>query len=110
MKAPAEPDLERFRSEGAVCPASKSARDQMPALVFPEPFRRRSIEGWAIVRYDVAPWGETGNVSAVAAEPASAFGQEAVRIVQQARLAPSPQGYSGCLDLVRFVLAPTPKT
>ena len=34
----------------------------------------RAIEGWAVIAFDVAPWGGTGNVRVVASEPAADFG------------------------------------
>jgi TonB family protein len=78
----------------------------MAPLVFPENFRRRSIEGWAVIRYDVAPWGQTGNVRVAEAQPAAGFGDAARSIVQLSTRRPSAYGYTGCLELVRFVLPP----
>lgn len=94
---------------GAPPPTCPDGRDwaKAPTLTFPEPYGRRRIEGWAVVRYDVAPWGEIGNPTVVAAEPTAEFGQQAVRILRGARLKPSAQGQSGCIDRVRFVMAPT---
>ena len=77
-----------------------------PQLRFPEPFRRRSIEGWAVVSYDVAPWGELGNLKVIAAQPSSDFGHSAMTVLRSARFAPSQQGYTGCVDKVRFKMGP----
>jgi TonB family protein len=76
----------------------------MPRLQFPAGFVQRRIEGWAIIAYDVAPWGEIGNVRVLRAEPADAFGYQARDIVRNARQGSSPTGRSGCVDLVRFVM------
>jgi TonB family protein len=76
----------------------------MPPIGFPPEFERRGIEGWAVVRFDIAPWGGVGNVAVVAAEPAAAFGQQAVQIVGAARKAPSARGYTGCMARVLFKL------
>jgi outer membrane biosynthesis protein TonB len=76
----------------------------MPTLRFPQGFQERSIEGWAIIGYDIAPWGATGNVRVLAAEPTDMFGEEARSIVTGARQAASQAGRSGCVDIVRFVM------
>jgi TonB family protein len=106
LKAPEAPPASSFRSEESNCPAELGQWAYIPAFTFPPDFNRRAIEGWAAIRYDLAPWGATGNLSVLAAEPAEAFGAQAMRIVSQARRAPS-SGYSGCVTLVRFVLAPS---
>lgn len=97
----AEPTLD-YRAPDAQCDGLPGKWASMPPLTFPDPFRRRSIEGWAIVRFDVAPWGETGNVEVVAAQPADAFGEAARRIIQRAKKPPSPRGFSGCVQRVNF--------
>ena len=71
---------------------------------FPEPFRRRPFEGWAVVRYDVAPWGATGNIEVLASEPAAAFGEQAKRVIASATKAPLSSGMAGCVDRVLFRL------
>jgi len=104
LRPPPPPEEAAFRPEGATCPAERPQWAHMPELVFPEEFRRRAIEGWAVVRYDVAPWGATGNVTVAASEPAAAFGEQAVRIVSSARKPPGGQGFTGCVVRVIFVL------
>ena len=88
------------------CAALGKGWASMPPLEFPQGFSRRSIEGWATVRFDVAPWGQTGNVGVVQSEPAAAFGESAVGIVQMARKPPSKLGASGCVETVKFVMRP----
>ena len=66
------------------------------------------IEGWAVVRYDVAPWGALGNISVLKSEPSEDFGKQAVMMLQNAMLAPSTQGMTGCVDRVRYVLDDKP--
>ncbi len=83
---------------------AKPAWKKAPSSGFPEPFRRRSIEGWAIVRYDVAPWGQIGNVSVLAAEPASDLGEHAANLVRNASKVESATGFSGCVDILMFKL------
>lgn len=102
LAAPMIPEEAATKPAGATCPTHLEwARH--PALDFPEPFRRRSIEGWAVISYDVAPWGETGNIKVLAAEPADVFGDYGVRAIRSGRKVAST-GYSGCVDRVRFVM------
>ncbi|WP_066722337.1 TonB family protein [Sphingomonas pituitosa] len=104
LAAPTPPDQASFRPAGAQCPGGDTGWTGMPKLQFPAGFAERRIEGWAIIGYDVAPWGQTGNVRVLAAEPAAAFGEKAREIVMQARQAPSASGRGGCIDIVRFVM------
>lgn len=76
-------------------------------LEFPDAFRRRAIEGWAIVRYDLAPWGATGAVTVLASEPAAEFGEQARRMIIAARAEPSSSGAQGCIARVRYRMAGT---
>ena len=77
---------------------------------FPAAFRRRGIEGWAVVRFDVAPWGETGDVEVLASEPADAFGKAAARLIASARKAKAGRGDVGCVEKVLFKMPSTPDT
>ncbi|MFL6843785.1 MAG: TonB family protein [Allosphingosinicella sp.] len=102
LRAPEPPALESFRPERSNCPKETIPWAYVPPLNFPSEFQRRGIEGWAILSYDVAPWGGTGNVRVVAAEPAAAFGEQARRIVSGAREPASDSGHVGCLTRVVF--------
>jgi TonB family protein len=95
-------EVSAFRAEGASCPQNTPDWVHMPPLRFPQEFQRRAIEGWAIVSYDLAPWGQTGNVKVLAAEPAAAFGEQASRIVREARTAGGGTGHTGCVARVVF--------
>ncbi len=103
LVAPPAPDPADFRPAVANCDA-KAPWALPPRMTYPEPFRRRAIEGWAVIGYDVAPWGATGKVTVLASEPAAAFGEAAKRIVQQAQRPPSTTGATGCVDRVVFKL------
>lgn len=104
LEAPRAPEAASFAPADAKCPKDQTDWTSMPELRFPLGFQQRSIEGWAVIGYDVAPWGVTGNVRVLAAEPAAMFGEEARSIVTNARQAPSQAGRSGCVDIVRFVM------
>lgn len=104
LPAPPLPDLPEDPLRN--CPESISerliaVRDQP----YPEAFRRRSVEGWAAVRFDLATWGETGNVEVVEAQPAAAFGDMARNLVRQRRAAPSPSAGVRCVTRVQYRLA-----
>lgn len=101
LAPPAPPSEASMRPRGATCP-EHLAWDREPALTFPEPFRRRGVEGWAVVAYDVAPWGQIGNTRVLAAEPASDFGEWALNVVGGATKGGSTTGYVGCVDRVIF--------
>lgn len=103
LPAPPAPEAASMRPSGSTCPADVQWA-RKPALSFPEPFRRRGIEGWALIGFDLAPWGETGNIRVVAAEPAAAFGQQGVSIIRTAAAPPSGSGHTGCTVLVRFAM------
>lgn len=106
---PLPPVEETFRPESATCPKQLPAWDYMPPLVFPQAFNRRGLEGWAVVRYDLLPSGETRNVEVAAAEPAAVFGEHASRIVRSARRPAAEQGFTGCTDRVIFRIPRTPQ-
>ncbi|MEZ0495443.1 energy transducer TonB [Sphingomonas sp. IW22] len=102
LLAPESPETASLRPAGATCP---DRADWMtpPRLTFPEPFRRRSIEGWAVVAYDVAPWGEVGNLRVLTAQPAADFGTAALNVLRAAKRKPvDGAGYTGCVERIYF--------
>jgi len=61
---------------GHVPPVSRELRFRTvlslpPLMPFPSRFRRRAIEGWSEIGFDVAPWRATGNVRVLASTPAA---------------------------------------
>lgn len=105
LVAPEMPAAMRAANDGPNCP-HRPGFTTPPRLIFPEAYRRRMIEGWAVVRYDVASWGEIGNLSVVAAEPSDDFGAQAMTVMRSAALPVSERGLIGCVDRVRFVMGP----
>lgn len=103
LRAPLPPDVVAFRPEDSNCEGHDDWVSY-PILTYPQPFQRRSIEGWAIVRYDVASWGELGNIEVVASEPAAAFGKQAINVMATARKPPTKEGLHGCVELVEFAM------
>lgn len=106
VAAPAMPAIGTFQAEGACAGGGRQEWAKPPKLRFPPAYARRHIEGWAILSYDTAPWGAIGNVKVLAAQPAQDFGRQAMQILQSATVLPSPQGATGCVDRVKFVMNP----
>jgi TonB family protein len=102
--APQTPAEGQLRPANATCPA-KLEWTARPKTSYPPAYRKRAIEGWAIVTFDTAPWGEVGNVKVLDAQPAADFGQRAILIVRSGRVAPSAEGASGCIETVRFAMS-----
>ena len=98
---PTMPEEAAYRPANATCPI-KAEWAVPPRLIYPPSFARRWIEGWAVVGYDVASWGATGNVRVLAAQPSAEFGDQALRMLSDAKRPPSATGYVGCVDRVSF--------
>lgn len=101
LEAPESPSQASLRPADATCPA-KLPFVRQPTLVFPQPYQRRSIEGWATIAFDVAPWGAIGNARVLDAEPSAEFGTAALAVIGAGTKATSGTGYTGCLEKVRF--------
>lgn len=105
------PDLpEREDDPLQNCPAEVRTRFQARGAPesFPVAFRERGIEGWALVRFDLATWGQVGNVEVIDAQPAAAFGDSGRRTVQAGRAEPSNSHGVRCVVPVRYVLPTNP--
>jgi len=101
VEAPESPDIDPLRPDGATCP--KDIQWAVPPRGdYPAAFQRRGIEGWAIVRFDLAPGGRSGNATVIASEPAAIFGQRAQFALSGARAEGIVSGLTGCVERVRF--------
>lgn len=100
MPAPPVPDFDR----GKACPASVQTRYTPGPLNYPKAFEDRHIEGWAIIRYDLASWGEVGNVRIIDFQPAQAFGDAAKRLIASGRMTPGENAATNCTQIVRFTM------
>lgn len=101
LAAPEKPDEGQMRPADATCPA-KIEWTTRPTTSYPLAYRQRAIEGWAVLSFDAAPWGEIGNVKILDAQPSADFGEQATRILRSGRLVPSTQGATGCVETVKF--------
>jgi TonB family protein len=82
----------------------RDAWEVKPVLYYPPAYSRRAIEGWAVIRYDVAPWGAIGNVSVIEAQPSTDFGVHAKRMMESAKARPSEAGVQNCVVHVRYAM------
>ncbi|WP_395944565.1 TonB family protein [Brevundimonas sp.] len=103
LPAPPLPPEDQRKDPLQNCPAEigerfKARRD----LIYPAAFSQRSIEGWALVRFDIAPWGAIGNVEVIESQPAAAFGDDARRMVQGSTATPAFNAGIRCVVPVRY--------
>lgn len=103
VEAPPSPAEIDYVPAGSTC-TQRGSWAKKPVLLYPPAYRKHAVEGWAIVAFDVAPWGATGNVRTLVAEPAADFGLQAERVIRSATTQPSASGKTGCVELVRFVM------
>lgn len=110
LPAPALPaDAPTDNGELSACAIDpKTIASLLNGNAYPVAFSRRRIEGIAVIGYDTAPWGATGNVKVITAEPDEAFGQAALGAIYGAKVAESATGYRGCVRRIHFVLPPAP--
>jgi TonB family protein len=99
---PAPPPPPKPENEGNPACEIKDRWEQEPRLVYPTNYQQRAIEGWAILRYDVAPWGQIGAITVLASEPSVEFGDAARNVLSGAKFKPRESGLSGCIDRVFF--------
>lgn len=102
LPAPAMPEKGTFPA-GELCPKD-SDWEKRPEIRFPAAYNRRKIEGWAIIGYDVAPWGGVGNLKVLAAQPSADFGKQALSLMGSAKRKVGTQGASNCVQAFRFAM------
>ena len=100
IPAPTIPPKEDTRGNPACDIDDRWAKE--PRLTYPRPYRNRAIEGWAVLRFDVAPWGEIGSIEVLDAQPSSEIGDAATAVLRAARFKPQEGGLTGCIDRVIF--------
>ncbi|MBI1402138.1 MAG: TonB family protein [Porphyrobacter sp.] len=105
-KIPAPPIPPKSETEGNPACEIDDRWATEPRLTYPRPYENRAVEGWAILRYDVAPWGEIGAIEVLDAQPSAEFGQAAVGVIRRSRYKPLESGLSGCVDRVIFRIRP----
>ncbi|MEM7702791.1 MAG: energy transducer TonB [Pseudomonadota bacterium] len=103
IPAPEAPDLAQFGEWPDACEADDRWA-KAPKLAYPKHYQRRGIEGWAIFRYDVASWGQIGNIELLDAQPTKELGEAAKRVLSSALYKKTQGGLTGCIEKVVFRL------
>lgn len=105
-EAPARPKGETFERPQDSCKVTREQLNIPENKFYPPAYSKRRVSGWAIVRFDVAPWGQVGAVEVLAAQPSAAFGDAARGLVQSARPSPPASGYRGCIVPLVYAIPP----
>lgn len=98
-----------FARAGDTCKVAQEALNLPETKYYPPAYGKRRVAGWAMVRFDVAPWGQVGAVEVLASQPSAAFGEAARTMVMGARPAPPPSGYRGCVVPVIYAIPAIPE-
>jgi TonB family protein len=102
--APPRPDIASFERPGDKCDVAKEALNLPAFKNYPRPYAARKVAGWAYLRFDVAPWGQIGNIQVLASQPSAAFGDAAQSLLWSAKPKAPPEGYRGCLVPVIYAI------
>ncbi|NQE60977.1 energy transducer TonB [Caulobacter sp. RHG1] len=108
-EAPARPDAKRFDRPDDACKVTREALNIPAAKFYPPAYAKQRVSGWAIVRFDVAPWGQVGAIEVLEAQPSAAFGDAARSLVQSARPSPPASGYRGCVIPIVYAIPSPPE-
>lgn len=100
--APAESSFAGYRN----CKASRPWA-VAPRLDYPQPYKERAIEGWAMLGFEVGADGAIGNVTVLAAQPSAEFGTAGKGVLQSARFEPGAQAQTRCIERISFVMEKT---
>ncbi|AQR62658.1 hypothetical protein BZG35_14120 [Brevundimonas sp. LM2] len=100
LAAPAMPPLPTDPLQD--CPSEIEQAFRPGRLNYPTIMQSRGVEGWARVRYDLAPWGQVGNVAVIDAQPSAVFGDAAHAIVAQGRSDGAFKAAIRCVSVVQF--------
>lgn len=107
--APARPSGESFERAGDDCKVTREALNIPETKLFPPAYAKRRVGGWAILRFDVAPWGQVGGVEVLASQPSNTFGDVAQMLLSSARPNPPASGYRGCVVPIVYAIPPAPE-
>jgi TonB family protein len=101
------------RREGQVPPddaACKITREELnlpETKYFPQAYGKRRVGGRALLRFDVAPWGQIGAVEVLESQPTAAFGDAARMLLSNARPKPG-SGHHGCVVPIIYAIPAQP--
>ncbi|MBO9545758.1 TonB family protein [Caulobacter sp.] len=107
--APARPTGESFERPQDACKITQAQLNLPETKMYPPAFGKRRVAGWAMLRFDVAPWGQVGAVEVLAAQPSEIFGNYARNMLNGARPTAPPTGYRGCVVPIVFAIPAIPE-
>lgn len=103
LAAPPSPTPETRPDPLSDCPAAVGERFAVRSTPrYPGAFQQRAIEGWALVRFDIASWGQVGAVEVIEVQPAQAFADSARRAVLGGSATAGFEAAVRCVVPVRF--------
>jgi TonB family protein len=79
------------------CPVTQAQLNLPASKTYPRAYAARKVAGWAYLSFDVAPWGQVGNIRVLESQPSAAFGQAAQSLLWSARPKSPAEGYRGCI-------------
>lgn len=106
---PGTPRPEPETPAPGACQITQAQLNLPEAKPFPPAFTRQRVGGRAVVRFDVAPWGQVGAVEVLEAQPAAAFGDYARNLLFAARPKAPPTGYRGCVVPIIYAIPAIPQ-
>ncbi|USQ94893.1 TonB family protein [Caulobacter sp. RL271] len=74
---------------------------------FPPAYARQRVGGRALLRFDVAPWGQIGAVEVLESQPTAAFGDAARMLLGIARPKAAGVGHHGCVVPIIYAIPPS---
>ncbi|MET3665536.1 energy transducer TonB [Caulobacter sp. 1776] len=107
--ATAHPKDSAFERPGDACALNEKELVLPESKPYPPAYAARRVGGWAIVRFDVAPWGQIGPVEVLASQPTPAFGVAAVELMQGVRPKAPASGYRGCVMPIVYAIPAIPE-
>lgn len=102
IPAPPAPDNREFANYRS-CTGLRSWATK-PRLTFPQAYNERSIEGWAVLGFDIGPDGAIGNIGVLAAQPSEEFGVAGAAVLRSGRFQASEDTHTRCIERVRFAI------
>lgn len=108
-EAVARPSGDSLERPGDQCKVTLEALNLPENKAFPPAFIKRRVAGWAMLRFDVAPWGQIGAIEVIAAQPTQAFGEAGRSLLMGARPSPPATGYRGCVAPIIYAIPAVPR-
>ncbi len=108
-EAAQRPAGESFERPQDQCKVTREALNIPENKFYPPAYGKRRVAGWAILRFDVAPWGQVGAIEVLASQPSAAFGEAARNLLSGARPTPPPSGYRGCVVPILYAIPAIPE-